>query len=243
MEKTVKPYSKEDDDKKRQVSRMFDTIAPYYDFLNRFLSLGIDISWRKKAIDTLKDSNKELILDVATGTADMPIMMMKRIKPTKVIGLDISKEMLEVGRKKVAKNGMEKAIELTYGDSENLPFEDNSFDAVTVAFGVRNFENIDKGILEMKRVLKPNGKMVILEFSKPTIFPFKQGFNLYFKYILPFIGKVTSKDPKAYEYLYRSVQAFPDGEKFVNILKKHGFKNNKCKPLTLGICSIYTSEK
>ena len=222
---------------------MFDNIAPYYDFLNHLLTLGIDISWRKKAIDQLKDAQPANILDVATGTADLPIMMMKRMKPTKVVGLDISKEMLEVGHKKVGKNGMENAIELVYGDSENLPFEDNSFDAVTVAFGVRNFENLEKGLAEMRRVLKPQGKMVVLEFSKPTIFPFKQGFNFYFKYILPLIGRITSKDPKAYEYLYRSVQAFPDGDKFVNILQKTGFNNNQCKPLTLGICSIYTSVK
>jgi len=243
VEKTVKPYSSEEDGKKSQVSRMFDNIAPYYDFLNHLLTLGIDISWRKKAIDQLKDAQPANILDVATGTADLPIMMMKRMKPTKVVGLDISKEMLEVGHKKVGKNGMENAIELVYGDSENLPFEDNSFDAVTVAFGVRNFENLEKGLAEMRRVLKPQGKMVVLEFSKPTIFPFKQGFNFYFKYILPLIGRITSKDPKAYEYLYRSVQAFPDGEKFVNILQKTGFNNNQCKPLTLGICSIYTSVK
>jgi len=243
VEKTVKPYSSEEDGKKSQVSRMFDNIAPYYDFLNHLLTLGIDISWRKKAIDQLKDAQPANILDVATGTADLPIMMMKRMKPTKVVGLDISKEMLEVGHKKVGKNGMENAIELVYGDSENLPFEDNSFDAVTVAFGVRNFENLEKGLAEMRRVLKPQGKMVVLEFSKPTIFPFKQGFNFYFKYILPLIGRITSKDPKAYEYLYRSVQAFPDGDKFVNILQKTGFNNNQCKPLTLGICSIYTSVK
>ncbi len=243
MEKSVKPYSKDGEGKKTQVSKMFDSIAPYYDFLNHFLSLGIDISWRKKAIDELKGVEHKQILDVATGTADLPIMMMKRIQPEKIIGLDISKEMLQVGHKKIGKNGMEKAIELMHGDSENLPFEDNSFDAVTVAFGVRNFENLEKGLGEMKRVLKPGGKMVILEFSKPTMFPFKQGFNFYFKYILPVIGRITSKDPKAYDYLYRSVQVFPDGEKLVNILQKTGFNNNKCKALTLGICSIYTSQK
>lgn len=237
----VKPYS-EKNDKKVQVTKMFDNIAPYYDFLNRFLSLGIDTIWRKKAINQLKSHNPQMILDVATGTADVAIEMSKRLSPTKIVGLDISKEMLEVGKKKINKRNLQNVIELEEGDSENLPFKDNTFDAITVAFGVRNFENLEQGLQEMKRVLKPNGRLVILEFSKPTIFPFKQLFNFYFAYILPFIGKFTSKDPRAYKYLYESVQAFPDGSKFVEVLKKTGFKSNQCIPLSLGICSIYVAD-
>ena len=239
MQKTVKPYDKNEGGKKQQVSKMFDKIAPYYDFLNRLLSLGIDVSWRKKAIAELEYPQR--ILDVATGTADVAIMMAKKMTGAEIIGVDISKEMLEVGKKKIKKRSLSKQIKLLEGDSEKLPFDDNSFDAVTVAFGVRNFENLEKGLLEMKRVAKTGGKVVILEFSKPTIFPFKQGFNFYFKYILPAIGRITSKDPKAYDYLYRSVQAFPDGDAFLNILQKTGYKNTKCKSLTLGICSIYTA--
>jgi demethylmenaquinone methyltransferase / 2-methoxy-6-polyprenyl-1,4-benzoquinol methylase len=242
MQETVKPYHKDESGKKQQVSKMFDNIAPYYDFLNRLLTLRIDVLWRKKAIKELESSQAQRILDVATGTADVAIMMAKQLRVKEIVGMDISKEMLAVGRKKILKNGLEKTITLEQGDSENLSYADNSFDAATVAFGVRNFENLQKGLSEMKRVIKPGGKLVILEFSKPTMFPFKQGFNFYFKYILPFIGRITSKDPKAYEYLYRSVQAFPDGDAFLNILQQTGFKNTKCKTLSLGICSIYTAQ-
>jgi len=242
MGKVVKPYS-EQENKKGQVSKMFNKIAPYYDFLNRLLSLGIDTIWRKKAILQLKDEQPKLILDVATGTADVAIETSKRLSPEKIIGIDISTEMLEIGRKKIKKRGLDTIIELQEGDSENLPFEDNTFDAITVAFGVRNYENLEKGLSEMRRVLKDNGKLVVLEFSKPTIFPIKQMFNLYFKYILPLIGRLTSKDPRAYSYLYESVQAFPDGDDFVNILSKTGYKSNQCIPLTLGICSIYSGQK
>ena len=242
MSEQVKPYE-EGGSKKQQVSNMFDNIAPYYDFLNRFLSLGIDTIWRTKAINTLKESDPKIILDVATGTADVALEITRTLKPEKVIGLDISREMLDVGQKKIERKGKDTIIELQQGDSENLPFEDNTFDAITVAFGVRNFENLEKGLAEMQRVLKPEGKLMVLEFSKPRIFPFKQLFNFYFKYILPFIGKITSKDPKAYRYLYESVQAFPDGEKFLSILKKQGFKSYQCIPLTLGICSIYLGRK
>jgi len=242
MGNEVKPYTKQGN-KKGQVSTMFNRIAPYYDFLNRFLSLGIDTIWRKKAIDLLQSEQPKLILDVATGTADVALETVKRLQPDKVIGIDISTEMLEIGKKKIKKRGLETVIELQEGDSENLPFADNTFDAITVAFGVRNFENLEKGLTEMRRVLKDNGKLVVLEFSKPSIFPIKQMFNLYFKYILPTIGRLTSKDPRAYSYLYESVQAFPDGDDFVNILSKTGYKSNQCKPLTLGICSIYSGQK
>lgn len=240
--KVVKPYSKEGD-KKGQISKMFNSIAPYYDFLNRLLSLGIDRSWRRKAIEELKAANPKVVLDVATGTADLAIEVSKQVDAEKIVGIDISVEMLEFGKKKLEKLSLSKLIELMEGDSENLPFEDNTFDAVTVAFGVRNFENLDKGLKEIRRVLKKDGKLVVLEFSRPTFFPIKQLFNFYFKYILPFIGKMTSKDPKAYKYLYESVQAFPDGTDFIEVLSKNNYNSNTWTPLTLGICSIYTAQK
>ena len=242
MSKEVKPYNSVED-KKEQVSKMFNRIAPYYDFLNRLLSLGIDVQWRKKAIRQLESAQPKLILDVATGTADLALESVRTLNPEKVIGVDISTEMLDIGRSKIKKRGLSTIIELKEGDSENLPFEDNTFDAITVAFGVRNFENLEKGLSEMRRVLKDGGKLIVLEFSKPSLFPFKQVFQFYFKYMLPLIGKLTSKDPRAYKYLYESVQAFPDGERFMNILAKTGYKSNQCKPLTLGICSIYSGEK
>ena len=243
MTKVVKPVQDDQAGKKEQVSKMFDSIAPYYDFLNRFLSLGIDTIWRKQMIDRLKPSDPKRILDVATGTADVAIEMTKQLKADKITGLDISAEMLEVGKKKINKKELTHIIDLQQGDSENLPFEDNTFDAITVAFGVRNFENLEKGMQEMHRVLKPKGQLVVLEFSRPTAFPFKQAFNGYFKYILPQIGKVTSKDPHAYKYLYESVQAFPDGPDFLEVMNKTGYNSNQCKRLSLGICSIYQGEK
>ncbi|RMG79082.1 MAG: bifunctional demethylmenaquinone methyltransferase/2-methoxy-6-polyprenyl-1,4-benzoquinol methylase UbiE [Bacteroidetes bacterium] len=242
MEKTVKPYDPKGS-KKGQVTRMFDNIAPYYDFLNRFLSLGIDTIWRKKAIAQLRDKDPKVVLDVATGTADLAIEVARQLKPEKIVGVDISREMLDIGQKKLARKKLDDLIELTLGDSENLPFGDNTFDAVTVAFGVRNFENLALGLREIYRVLKPEGQLVVLEFSKPTLFPFKQLFNFYFKNILPFIGRFTSKDPKAYSYLYESVQAFPDGELFLKALESAGFNQNVATPLTLGICSIYSGRK
>ena len=242
MPTTVNPYN-ESEGKKKQVSKMFDTIAPYYDFLNRFLSLGIDTTWRKKAIGLLKDQQPSVILDVATGTADLALEAAKQLSPDKIIGVDISVEMLAIGREKIKKKGLEKLIILEEGDSENLPFEDNTFDAITVAFGVRNFENLEKGLREMWRILREDGQLVVLEFSKPKVPPFKQLFHFYFKNILPLIGRFTSKDPRAYSYLYESVQAFPEGDQFLNILAKTGYKSNQCIPLTLGICSIYTGKK
>lgn len=239
----VKPYHSEEGSKKSQVSRMFNRIAPYYDFLNRLLSLGIDTIWRKKAIQRLQGDQPKVILDVATGTADVAIETAKKLHPEKIIGLDISSEMLDIGRQKIKKKGLDTIITLEEGDSEALPYPDQTFDAITVAFGVRNFENLEKGLKEMQRVLKDDGQIVILEFSRPRIFPIKQIFNGYFKYILPLIGRLTSKDPKAYSYLYESVQAFPDGDDFVNILLKTGFKSNQCTPLTLGICSLYSGRK
>ena len=240
----VKPYEV-DGSKKQQVSKMFDNIAGNYDFLNHFLSLNMDKTWRRKMIAELDSVNPKNVLDVATGTADVAINTVKQLKinDLTIKGVDISAEMLNIGRKKIEKEGLSERIELTLGDSEQLPYEGNKFDAVTVAFGVRNFENLERGLQEMHRVLRGGGKLVVLEFSKPTIFPFRQLYNFYFKYILPIIGKLTSKDNRAYTYLYESVQAFPDGDKFLTVLNKIGFKDIQCKPLTLGICSIYIGYK
>ncbi len=240
----VKPYEA-DGSKKQQVSKMFDNIAGNYDFLNHFLSLNMDKTWRRKMIAELVSVNPKTVLDVATGTADVAINTIKqlKIKDLNIKGVDISAEMLNIGRQKIIKEGLSERIELTLGDSEQLPYEGNKFDAVTVAFGVRNFENLERGLQEMHRVLRGGGKLIILEFSKPTSFPFRQLYNFYFKYILPIIGKLTSKDNRAYSYLYESVQAFPDGDKFLTVLKKIGFKDIQCKSLTLGICSIYTGNK
>jgi len=238
--KEVKPYETSGDGKKSQVSRMFNNIAPYYDFLNHFLSLGIDRGWRIKAVAKLRDKPYPIIIDIATGTADVAITAAKKLNPSSIIGIDIADEMLEIGRKKVKKANLQEIIVLETGDSENLRFNDHFADAVTVAFGVRNFENREKGLNEIYRIIKPGGKMVILEFSQPTIFPFRQLYNMYFRYILPGIGKFTSKDPKAYKYLYESVQAFPSGKEFIKELEKVGFQQCSWEPLTLGICSIYT---
>ncbi len=238
----VKPYEA-GGSKKEQVSRMFDRIARKYDLLNHILSLGIDIWWRKKAISQLKPHRPVRLLDVATGTADLAIEAARQLQPQSIVGIDISKEMLAIGRQKVAQKGLSQLIELRLGDSEALPFADNSFDAVTVAFGVRNFEHLEVGLREMARVLRPGGQIVILEFSKPRLFPFKQLYHFYFRNLLPFIGRMTSKDPKAYDYLYRSVMAFPDGANFEEILKKTGYANPKTISLTLGICAIYTARR
>lgn len=221
---------------------MFDSISGRYDFLNHFLSLGIDIQWRKKAIRELRAIQPKLILDVATGTGDFAIQSLD-LNPDKVIGVDISEGMLHVGRQKMINRKLDQKIELRSGDSENLPFEENKFDAVIVAFGVRNFEHLEKGLIEIFRVVKPGGKVVILEFSKPSHFPFKQLYNFYFKFVLPKIGRVISRDQTAYTYLPESVQAFPDGKDFLKILSDIGYKNTACKPLTFGISSLYTGTK
>lgn len=238
----VKPYSQESS-KKVQIEEMFDNIAPSYDLLNRVLSLGIDRSWRTKAIRELSGANVTTLLDVATGTADLAIEAHKQLNIPHIIGVDISNKMLDVGREKLAKMDLENTIVLQQADSENLPFDDAHFDAATVAFGVRNFENLQLGVNEIYRVLKPGAKAVVLEFTKPTGFPFKQGFNAYFKYLLPVIGKIKSKDPKAYQYLYESVQAFPDYDRFLEVMRKAGFKESKWSKLSLGICAIYTGVK
>lgn len=237
----VVPY-KESLSKKEQVAKMFDNISHRYDFLNHFLSLGIDKSWRKKAIRVLEPLRPQFILDVATGTGDFALQALT-INPKQITGIDISEGMLEIGRKKIRDRNLSTMIELLHGDSENLPFGENKFDAVTVAFGVRNFENLKRGMGEIYRVLRPGGTLVVLEFSKPTRFPFKQVYNFYFKYILPRIGSAVSNDKAAYTYLPKSVEAFPDGEDFLHILQEIGFKNTQCSPLTFGISSIYTGTK
>ena len=239
---SVVPYKDKQEGKKEQVADMFNNISKKYDLLNHVLSLGIDITWRKKAIKMLKEDQPKLILDIATGTGDFAIEALA-LNPDKVIGVDISEGMLAEGRKKLKKRKLDDRIELQLGDSEKLLFEENKFDAVIVSFGVRNFETLEKGLSDMYRVLKPGGKTVIVEFSKPKKFPMKQAYNVYFKYILPQIGKVVSKDNAAYTYLPESVQAFPDGNDFLRILEKVGFKKTTCKLLTFGISSIYIGEK
>ncbi len=241
-EETVLPYKNKTDGKKEQVAEMFNNISARYDFLNHFLSLGIDIIWRKKAIKLLKSIQPKTILDVATGTGDFAIEALA-LNPNKVIGIDISSGMLEVGKVKMKKNGFDDRIEMLLGDSENLPFNDNHFDAITVGFGVRNFENLEKGLSEMNRVLRPGGKTAVLEFSKPKKFPIKQVYNFYFLNILPVIGKLVSKDSSAYTYLPESVNAFPEGIDFVEIYQKCGYKNITTYPLFFGIASIYLGEK
>ncbi|MFM7022677.1 MAG: bifunctional demethylmenaquinone methyltransferase/2-methoxy-6-polyprenyl-1,4-benzoquinol methylase UbiE [Flavobacteriales bacterium] len=241
-ETVVKPYHNESGSKKEQVATMFNNIAGKYDFLNHFLSLGIDVLWRKKAIRLLKSGQPKNILDIATGTGDFAIAALK-LNPVKVTGVDISEGMVEVGKIKVKKRKLDDKVELRSGDSENLPFADNTFDAITVGFGVRNFENLKKGLSEMNRVLKPGGQVAVLEFSKPAKFPVKQLYNFYFKRIVPLIGKIMSKDSSAYTYLPESVQAFPDGEKFTAVLKEVGFNNAVIHPLTFGIATIYIATK
>jgi demethylmenaquinone methyltransferase/2-methoxy-6-polyprenyl-1,4-benzoquinol methylase len=237
----VKPYNTSST-KKQEVEQMFDNISPRYDFLNHFLSMGIDIRWRKKAIRILKEYKPKSILDIATGTADFAIEA-TTLRPEKIVGLDLSEGMLSKGRIKIKEKKLEKIITLQKGDSENLPFENSSFDAITVAFGVRNFEHLQAGLREMSRVLKPGGVLIVLEFSKPKSFPVKQLYGFYFKFILPFLGKLISSDHAAYTYLPESVQAFPDGKKFVEILLKCGFAKANIHPVSFGIASIYKAEK
>lgn len=238
----VKPYKNSDSTKKEQVTKMFDNISKEYDSLNRVISFGIDVKWRNKVVDIVKDTNPERILDIATGTGDLAISLV-RTNAKKIIGLDISDGMLEVGRKKIDKKELNSTIEMVLGDSESLPFETDSFDAITVAFGVRNFEHLDKGLSEILRVLKPNGKFVILETSVPTKTPFKQGYQLYTKFILPLIGKLFSKDRSAYSYLSESASLFPFGEALNNILREIGFIEVKDHPQTFGVATIYTASK
>ncbi|MEO9003316.1 MAG: bifunctional demethylmenaquinone methyltransferase/2-methoxy-6-polyprenyl-1,4-benzoquinol methylase UbiE [Ginsengibacter sp.] len=240
---TVVPFKDSSDSKKKQVENMFDKIAFRYDFLNRFLSAGIDVGWRKKAIKQLVSSHPKKVLDVATGTGDFALISYQMLKPEKIIGIDISEGMLDIGRKKILKAGLENNIELLNGDSEAILFDDNTFDAVTVAFGVRNFENLEKGLSEIKRVLKPGSKLIIVECTKPSLPVIKQLYHFYMKFITPKIGNFIAKDNQAYQYLNNSVTQFPEKESFIHILNQSGYKNTFYKTLTLGICTIYCAEK
>jgi demethylmenaquinone methyltransferase/2-methoxy-6-polyprenyl-1,4-benzoquinol methylase len=229
--------------KKNQVAEMFNNIAHRYDFLNRFMSAGIDIGWRKKAIKEISDIRPKVILDVATGTADVALLTYKMLHPNKIIGVDISEGMLNLGKEKIAKLKLQRSIELQIGDSESLDFEDNYFDAITVAFGVRNFENLEKGLKEILRVLKPRGKFVVLECSKPTKKGFKGFYNFYMNKIMPSFGSIFSGNKQAYLYLNNSVQAFPEGQQFLNIMNGAGFTQTYLKTLSLGVCTIYCGSK
>ncbi len=243
MSENVTPYKNQQVTKKEQVATMFNNISKTYDFLNHFMSLGIDIIWRKMAIKELLKEKPQIILDVATGTGDFAFEALEILKTKKIVGVDISEGMLAIAKEKIIKRKKSDVFEVKLGDSEKLLFDNDSFDAITVAYGVRNFENLEKGIADMLRVLKPGGKAVILEFSKPKVFPVKQLYNFYFHYVTPSIGKVFSKDASAYSYLPESVNAFPDGKRFTDLMDKVGYKNTKCRPLAFGICSIYTGVK
>ena len=242
MSKNITPYKDSELGKKEQVAQMFDTISGNYDGLNRVISFGIDIKWRKKVLQLVSDKNPKIVLDIATGTGDLAILM-TATSAEKIIGLDISAGMLDVGRKKIEAQKLSDKIEMILADSENMPFEDNTFDAITVAFGVRNFETLDKGLAEILRVLKPNGIFVILETSVPEKTPYKQGYTFYSKNILPLIGKLFSKDNSAYQYLSESASVFPYGEALNNILKKIGFIDVVSMPQTFGVATIYSASK
>lgn len=239
----VMPYQNSGLNKKAQVANMFNSIAYRYDFMNRFLSVGIDIQWRKKAVNELKQMAPKRILDVATGTGDVAILSYRILAPEKITGIDISEGMLELGRKKIQYLGLTSQIELQKGDSEEIPYENNKFDAITVAFGVRNFQNLEKGLKEMYRVLHPGGKLVVLEFSKADPGILSAFFGFYMNVITPAIGKFLAKNKDAYQYLNDSVQAFPEGQTFLNIMHEAGFTQTYLKKLSFGICTIYCGSK
>ncbi len=238
----ITPYKDSRQDKKHQVAKMFNNIAWRYDFLNHFLSLGVDRYWRKKAISFLKKQSPKLILDIATGTGDFALEAMK-LSPEKIFGIDISTDMLEIGKKKIRQKNLQEKIELLEGDSEQLIFLDNKFDAVTVAFGVRNFHHLEKGLSEMHRVLKTGGTCLILEFSQPSNSIMRRLYNFYSFRITPKIGNLISRDKNAYSYLYESVKAFPYGREFSEILLKAGFSSVNFKTLTFGVVTVYIAEK
>ncbi len=244
MNKNVKPYS-EQEDKKSQIRRMFNNIAHSYDFLNHLLSLGIDRTWRKKMIGVLKGHQMHDLLDLATGTGDVAFTAARFLPVKRIVGLDLSSNMITIARNKLSTKAIRPGLEITFGegDAESIDFADHTFDAVTVAFGVRNFQNLQSGLAEMYRVLKPGGIAVILEFTRPRIFPFKQLYFFYFRYVLPLIGKLTSKDHRAYSYLFESVIAFPEYAQFTQIMTEQGFTRVEYRPLTLGICTIYQGLK
>lgn len=242
MAENIKPYKDSELGKKEQVAQMFDNISGNYDGLNRVISFGIDVKWRKKVLQLVSDKNPKTVLDIATGTGDLAILM-TNTSAEEIIGLDISAGMLEVGKKKIAERKLDSKIQMVLGDSENIPYPDNYFDAITVAFGVRNFETLEKGLAEILRVLKPNGIFVILETSVPTKFPYKQGYAFHSKFILPLVGKLFSKDKAAYSYLSDSANEFPFGEALNNILRKIGFIDVKHLPQTFGVATIYHASK
>ncbi len=242
MSKKITPYKDSTLGKKQQIAKMFDAISNEYDGLNRVISFGIDIKWRNKVVQIVADAQPKNILDIATGTGDLAINL-TRTNASQIIGLDISEGMLDVGRQKILKKELHETIDMVVGDSENLPFDDNAFDAITVAFGVRNFENLEIGLAEILRVLKPGGIVVVLETSVPTKFPFKQGYYLHTRVVLPLIGKLFSNDKSAYSYLSESASKFPYGTAFNNILTKTGFINTKALPQTFGVATIYTATK
>lgn len=237
------PYKASPNNKKEQIRTMFDNISGSYDRLNQILSLGIERAWKKKLVNAVKQSNSSQILDLATGTADIAILQAQRIPNADIVGMDLSAKMIELATKKVRKRGLSSRIRLLQGDAEAMPFEDGSFDAVSISFGVRNFEDLEKGLNEIFRILRTEGKIFVLEFSKPTIFPFKQLFNFYFGKILPRIGSWISKDKSAYSYLFESVQSFPDYDGFTDVLRSCGFNKCRWKSFTLGICCLYIGEK
>lgn len=241
-DKVVKPYNNAENSKKEEVAEMFNNISKRYDFLNHFLSMGIDRLWRKKAVKQLVDIKPERILDIATGTGDFAIALLK-LNPKEVVGVDISEGMLNVGKQKMKSKGIDNIIKMQLGDSENLPFEDNYFDALTVGFGVRNYENLNKGLTDMLRVIRPGGRAIILEFSKPKKFPIKQFFGFYSKTLIPFFGSIISKDKRAYTYLPESVEAFPEGTNFISIMEELGYKDVKGIPVSGGIATIYIGNK
>lgn len=239
----VVPDKSNPDSKKVQVENMFDSIAPKYDVLNHTLSLNIDKIWRRKVARIVSKTNPNTVLDVATGTCDLAIVTARKAHPQSVCGIDLSEEMLNVGRQKVQKANLSDIITVQKGDAENLPFADNTFDAITVAFGVRNFENLEAGLREMLRVLKPGGSCVVLEFTMPAAFPVKQLYNFYFRHILPLIGRLVSSHKSAYTYLPESVKAFPQRTEFVRIMEQCGYSNARFRSLSLGIAAIYVANK
>ncbi|HEX6332929.1 MAG TPA: bifunctional demethylmenaquinone methyltransferase/2-methoxy-6-polyprenyl-1,4-benzoquinol methylase UbiE [Flavisolibacter sp.] len=238
----VKPFS-EHGSKKEQVSLMFDKIASRYDFMNRFLSAGTDVGWRRAAIRMFRNDRPAVLLDVATGTGDMAIMAAKMLRPVRIVGIDISEKMLELGRKKVDQQQFGTKIELLSGDAETINFDDNTFDGVMVAFGVRNFENLEKGLKEILRVMKPGSQLVVLEFSKPRVPGIKTLYNLYMGIVAPQVAKWFTQNKRAYEYLNESARKFPDRQLFVDILKRNGYSDTFHKPLSLGVCCIYSGRK
>ncbi|KJJ38380.1 bifunctional demethylmenaquinone methyltransferase/2-methoxy-6-polyprenyl-1,4-benzoquinol methylase UbiE [Aequorivita vladivostokensis] len=243
MEKKITPYKDSSEGKKKQVEQMFDTISENYDGLNRVISLGSDVKWRKKVIKMVAETRPKTILDIATGTGDLAIQFAENTSAEKIVGLDLSEGMLSLARKKVSGKNISEKIEFVQADSEALPFDDNTFDAITVSFGIRNFENLEKGLSEIYRVLKKGGIFVILETSVPSKFPFKQGYYFYSKNVLPLVGKLFSKDKVAYKYLSESASVFPHGEVLNNILRKIGFNEVKNKPQTFGVATIYNATK